>query len=127
MNICGQISETGTVIEQGQWERSGGRSMHALGPAYDQDEFVTLMGPESTRSSRHDLRLVVAALQAMAGRCRRGGARQMNAEFNGGKERQFEVAVCHSGRALQGQAVPLGTRLGGVCALPGRALAGVRH
>ena len=49
--------------EQGQWVCSSGRSTRALGPAYDQDEFVTLMGSEYTRCSRYDLRLVVAALR----------------------------------------------------------------
>ena len=51
----------------------------------------------------------------------------MKAEFKGGNERQFDVAVCLLCRALRGQIDPSGTRLGGVWALPGRSVVGARH
>ena len=46
------------VIEQGC---RGGGSVRCVSLAYDQGEFISLIGSESRRFSRHDLRFVVEA------------------------------------------------------------------
>ena len=46
------------VIEQGC---RGGGSVQGVSLAYDQGEFISLIGSESRRFSRHDLRLAVEA------------------------------------------------------------------